>query len=73
MILLVTFVDWAKKMFCDARRTNRWTDRHVGQNSDVDMMITASKIQKGNFPRISTSEFEFPAKTMFANNSKIVD
>ena len=33
VILLVTFVNWARKN-CDAGRT----DRHVGRNSDVDVV-----------------------------------
>ena len=36
VILLVTFVDWAKKIVTHERRTDRWTHRRDGRNSDVD-------------------------------------
>ena len=39
--LLITFVDWAKLIFCDGQTSDRWTDRLDCQNSDVDM------VQKG--------------------------
>ncbi len=44
VILLVTFVDWAKKIVMDGRtnkqtneRTETWTDRLVGRNSDLEI------------------------------------
>ena len=40
VILLVTFVDWAKKIFCDERDvTDIWTDRLDCKNSNLDYSI----------------------------------
>ena len=38
VILLLRFVNWVKKKFVrDKLCMNGWTDRHAGQNSDVDI------------------------------------
>ena len=52
MILLVTFVDWVKKI-CDTRRrieTRKWTDRPACLNSDIDYSnsISITKLQFEN-------------------------
>lgn len=42
---VITFVDWAKLIFCDARtyelmdkrQMDKWRNRRVGRNSDLDL------------------------------------